>query len=325
MTTRHCIPLLAALAVSGAFACATPGPTPTWCSSFTDYDAVYTITFPGEGIGKVEARYSRRGSHVQETGTALDGTLSGKVERVLWDGTMYRRSSPPDYPAGYGEWRVSGRDLGAPPRLYCAEPRRVPRAPSVAHSTHTIDRGDGPETYEWWYDSGGRPVRERRTLPLPDGGTYVVNAIYSGHGEPNVIELPVPTPTPPPDPDALTVEEYAAYCGRVASEMPDFGTGMDVGDELADQARYLRVEAGRISPPAVLYEYHWLLTELFDLMVYAGLVVEAATDSEESDAREIEAALAQMLGTLSEVSSDLERVNRTLDPAVKRVLEEHGC
>ncbi len=333
MTVRRYVPVLAALTVFGIFGCAAPAPTPTPCSSFTDYDAVFTTSGTGEGYGRAEIRYSGRGYYGQETGTALDGTLLRKAEMVVWDGTMYRRSSTADDPAVYGEWRVAGKDLGAPERLYCAEPRRLPKAPTAAHSTHTIDRGDGPEKYEWWYDSRGRPVRERRTFQPQNGVVYMVNVTYSGHGEPNVFELPVPTPTPwtpPPGPDTLTVEEYAAYCSRVASVMPDIGAGLERGDrdgvvEVFEQAKSVLLEAREISPPAELWDYHQQYTELLELMAYSAVVFLAAMDSEQTDDPEIEDALERTLGALGEVSWELERVNRALDPAVKRVLEEHGC
>ncbi len=302
----------------------TPAPTPTPCSAFTDYDAV--MTSDGSDYRVVwDLRYSDKGFHMKQTHTALNGDLLGRAEEVRVDEALYVRESLEDDPESYGEWRIAGRDLLPPEPLYCLDPQHLSENPDEPDSTYPVTQGGQTWLYEWWADSGGRPIRQRRTYEETGG---VLEVTYSGWGEPNPLTAPIPTPTPPVLPGQLTLAEYAAQCqdwdvGTVPS-MDDLST--DDRDALAAATDYFLAAYAtlrEVKPPPELHKAHSRLVEVLELGALVGAIaitvmdqIDAGEEPEDELAIRPEAALLDMFGSLRAFSQALG----VLDPEAKDVM-----
>ena len=160
----------------------TPRPTPTptlsaheaveFACDFmnTPYDAVATASVPGEEW-RWEFRYSGNDSHEVRTGTYSDGTLIGKSEYIILDGTFYGRESTPDNPSVYGPWSIINADAHPRRSLPCLNTADFTRAsPNEPYFTATrfLSEEEGSVQDEFWADSTGRPTRARRTFLQPE-------------------------------------------------------------------------------------------------------------------------------------------------------------
>ena len=188
----------------------------------TDYDMTITGSF-FPGTGRIEVRRSGDDEHLLLTGSSLDGTPFAQGERILKDGVLYTRESTDANPTTFGDWAIALVDAGAAQHLPCFPPSSAqggsttrqaePSSGEERYShSYVLSAEEGILTEEFWVDSTGRPTRARRTITPPgtttgesgaagrdtarsaSGGStsqaVVLNMVYSGLGEPNVITAP---------------------------------------------------------------------------------------------------------------------------------------
>ncbi len=168
----------------------------------TPYDVLVIATAAEVGEERAEIRHSGSDQHILSTYFDMDGVLIGKSEVIIKDRTRYYRESTKDNPDVYGNWRITQTNVPRSPPPPCLDPSRFDESASSSsdepHLTREIflSEEEGAMRGEYWADSAGRPVRERRTFfpPEYDGVTHTDTAVmeftYSGYGEPNIITAP---------------------------------------------------------------------------------------------------------------------------------------
>ena len=188
------------------------------------YDVAYTAVNT-EGTLTIEVRVSGGNRHEVYTGKTTDGTIVARGEIIRKDGVMYSRENIEDTPNTLGNWEIVGRNMSSVEPLPCFAPetfvdgRPQGSSSSERHYSSTSTQPELPGESvlrELWVNVDGRPVRGRTTYTydVSDGsevsgassGTadetpsrVVVDEVYSGFGETNVITAPtLPTPTPTP-------------------------------------------------------------------------------------------------------------------------------
>ncbi len=210
MTTRRRSPYwwaaglvtAAAILVYIAAGCTTPEPHDPCAWTQEPFDTASTATAQGI-ISTGEARYSGEDSHgLSMTHDAETGELQNKDESIYIDGDYYLRVSSPEDPDVFLPWKKVEEEVLKDEHPCIDLP--VPGDPGP----HYVDNRS-TRRYEIWVDAGGRPVRA--LVAVKDVVTYEV--IFSGFGEPNIIEAPpigendwfIPEPFPTPVPMPLDI------------------------------------------------------------------------------------------------------------------------
>ena len=178
---------------------ATPTPKPTldpdtsiedyfaeYCISIpSDYDFTVTSPLPGSGL-RWDGRVSGEDSHIQYKWATPEGIFVVRAEEIRKDGVLYTRDSLDDDPTNLGEWSSHGEGFSSS-ALGC-----IPQGVQYFTTSIFLSDEEGTEKNEYWLDADGLPTRLRKTVTLPNAtGPYIViDFVYSGYGEPNVITAP---------------------------------------------------------------------------------------------------------------------------------------
>ena len=175
----------------------------------TPYDSVMTGRGEDGSASVGESYFSGRDSRHVATHTNSRGEVTGRSDHIIKDGVLYTRSSESDdNPMTWTPWFSHGD--GFDTYHFPCFSLRDATSDAATGEYHIVkdiflSEEEGTEKREFWADSTGKPLRGRRTFTIPatpsESGasgqtptTFVVDVVYSGFGEPNVITAPIPTP-----------------------------------------------------------------------------------------------------------------------------------